>query len=96
MAEGKHIIINDMSLAEARSAPNPSGHIVRVEDDTEVCDTVQCCHCGCHFPYTSRTSKGRGYCLSCKALWCGAPACAHCHHHKKKLDEYEKGLRSSL
>ena len=93
------IIINDTSIENARKAPKPSGHVMVVGPggiENEVCDTVQCCHCGCHFPYTKGSGRVRGWCLSCNEMHCGAHKCCKCKPYMKKIEEYEKGNLETL
>mgnify|MGYP000849606095 CR=1 FL=1 len=46
------------------------GHTVEYE-------TVQCVHCGMHFPLMPGSGKIRGYCMRCAGPVC-SPACAEC------------------
>lgn len=60
--------------------------------------TVQCCHCGCHFPHPrfdstpeAKASRiGRGYCKRCDAYICGA-GCMTCVHVEQLLENIEAG-----
>lgn len=50
--------------------------------------TVQCCHCGCHFPV--KPTKGRGFCTNCMGPVCG-PKCDACVPTEQLLRNYEQG-----
>ena len=55
--------------------------------------TLQCCHCGGHFPAHER--KGRGWCHNCAAPICGA-GCLECVPEEVYLESLEKGIPTSL
>lgn len=87
MSEGKIILEPG---EEFQSVRNPSGHILI--DDTVVCDTRQCMHCGSHHICVKGSGKLRGYCLKCNGWLCGKPSCLkECIHIDKKIEMYEKG-----
>jgi len=52
--------------------------------------TVQCVHCGAHFPVVPGSGKVRGFCQNCNGPVCG-PACAACVPTDLLLENIEKG-----
>lgn len=58
--------------------------------------TVQCVHCGCHFPEPRfepdkrATRIGRGYCTRCGGFICGK-SCAKCVPVEQYLENVEAG-----
>lgn len=74
----------------------PSGLII-VDDPergvTEV-DTLQCCHCGGHFPVQPGSGKRRGFCIRCMGPLCGAEACGVCVPAEKRLEQIEQAAEA--
>jgi hypothetical protein len=52
--------------------------------------TLQCCHCGGHFPVQPGSGKIRGFCRRCMAPVCG-PGCAACVPTEQLLENIEHG-----
>lgn len=52
--------------------------------------TVQCVHCGCHYPVRPGSGKIRGFCMRCNGPICG-PGCAECVPTEQMLENIEKG-----
>lgn len=50
--------------------------------------TLQCVHCGSHFPVQPGSGKTRGFCLNCNGPVCG-PSCAECVPIEKWLELME-------
>lgn len=57
--------------------------------------TVQCVHCGGHFPVRPGSGTVRGFCMSCGGLVCG-PGCAACVPAEVYLESLEKGVPPEL
>ncbi len=62
-------------------------------DGTEVANTLQCCHCGAHFP----SVKGFGslgaepsFCRCCMDATCGRKECDVCTPFQKMMELMEK------
>jgi hypothetical protein len=56
----------------------------------EVVKTVQCVHCGGHFPFGPGYTKHRGWCYRCNGAICGAK-CLDCVPIEQWLENVEKG-----
>jgi len=52
--------------------------------------TLQCVHCGGHFPVQPGSGKIRGYCTRCRGPVCG-PKCAKCVPAEQLLENIEHG-----
>lgn len=52
--------------------------------------TLQCVHCGRHFPVRPGSGKIRGVCLRCNGPICG-PGCAACVPAEQQLENLEAG-----
>lgn len=61
-------------------------------DGQEVAQTLQCCHCNCHFLNVKLPGKERGWCMNCNGPVCTNPACDACVPFNQWLDNVEKGL----
>ena len=70
----------------------PNGWLIGTfEDGRQVeYETVQCVHCGLHFPIVPGSGKIRGYCMRCAGPVCG-PDCARCVPTERLLDCLEQG-----
>jgi hypothetical protein len=88
------LIIGGQTKFEAESVKRPSGHII--VDGNVLADTLQCKHCNAHFVVIRGSGKTRGWCTHCGGATCGSPECMECVDYRKKMDEYEKGLRENL
>lgn len=53
-------------------------HGVIFVNGKEVASTLQCPHCGAHFVSRKGSGHRRTFCLPCKAVTCGSPACDPC------------------
>lgn len=53
-----------------------------------VVKTVQCCHCGAHFPFGPGYTKDRGFCFKCNGPICGA-RCLECVPMEAQLEIME-------
>lgn len=51
--------------------------------------TLQCVHCGGHFPCQPGSGKIRGFCMNCNGPVCG-PGCAECVPVEQLLENYEQ------
>lgn len=54
--------------------------------------TLQCVHCGGHFPVQPGSGRIRGFCGRCKGPVCG-PGCAECVPVELQLDNLEQSRR---
>ena len=52
--------------------------------------TLQCVHCGGHFPVQPGSGKVRGFCMRCRGPVCG-PKCAECVPTEQLLENIEHG-----
>ena len=52
--------------------------------------TLQCCHCGGHFPYVPGSGRTMGWCMNCSGYVCG-PACSACVPFEQQLENLEAG-----
>lgn len=71
----------------------PAGHIFVADPgghELVAQDTLQCCHCGGHFPVQPGSGKIRGFCTSCMGPICG-PGCAKCVPAEQQLENIEAG-----
>lgn len=71
-------------------ARNYSGTILI--DGQEVAQTLQCCHCNCHFLNVKLPGKDRGWCMRCNAPVCPKKECDTCRPFEVWLLNVEKGL----
>lgn len=46
--------------------------------ETQVGETLSCCHCSTHWEVRKGSGKRRGYCAACGESTCGEPACDEC------------------
>ena len=53
--------------------------------------TLQCCHCGGHFPVQPGSGKTRGFCRNCMGPLCGKEACFVCVPQEQQLENIEHG-----
>lgn len=83
-----------MSGDKIITATRADGHISIVDvDGMREADTLQCCHCGCHWVVKRGSGKARGYCFKCNAPHCGAPGCWECYPVEKRLDDIEAAAK---
>jgi len=75
-------------MPEYKHVPDPHGAII--VDGHEVANTLQCCHCGCHFVSVKGSGTVRGFCLRCSAVTCGKPECDRCVPFEKQLEIIER------
>lgn len=70
----------------------PHGWLIGEFGDGRVVEyeTVQCVHCGMHFPLMPGSGKIRGYCMRCAGPVC-SPACAECVPTEVLLEHLEGG-----
>jgi hypothetical protein len=61
-------------------------------DGQEVCQTLQCVHCGGHFPNLKLPGKERGWCMNCHGPVCPNPVCDACVPFEQWLENVERGL----
>jgi hypothetical protein len=54
-------------------------------------DTVQCCHCGRHWPWVPGTGEKRGFCLKCNGITCGNSRCDKCVPAEQQIENMEAG-----
>jgi len=52
--------------------------------------TLQCVHCGRHFPLSPGSGRIRGFCQRCNGPICG-PGCAECVPQERQLENVEAG-----
>lgn len=80
------------------SERKPSGHIIMDIGNGPVvtADTVQCCHGGEHFISVKGSGITRGFCTNCMARTCGNPLHDECKDWRKKMEEFERGIRLTL
>lgn len=52
--------------------------------------TLQCVHCGGHFPHRPGSGITRGFCMNCNGPVCGK-SCAKCVPEEQLLENIEKG-----
>lgn len=64
--------------------------IVTPDQPTIEGETVQCRHCGSHFPISPGSGKIRGFCFNCNGPICG-PDCQECIPYEKRLDMEDSG-----
>lgn len=64
----------------------PEGQPIRGE-------TLQCCHCGCHWQLVKGSGKVRGFCMRCNGPTCG-PACSKECVPQEKMLEIMEGTRN--
>lgn len=58
-----------------------AGYEIITNDDGSIeyeGETMQCCHCSCHFRIQPSSGKVRGWCLKHNAVTCGNPSCDFC------------------
>lgn len=55
------------------------------------CDTLRCCHCGCHWEVVAGSGIERGFCTRCVGYTCGKPACMACVPVERRLENVEAG-----
>lgn len=71
------------------------GYFVTTSDETgRVLDeggTLQCPHCGGHFPVGRRTGKVRGWCHPCGRVTCGPDCSGKCVPQDVMLTNMERG-----
>ena len=53
-------------------------------------DSLQCCHCNCHYHVQPGSGKRRGFCLLCMDVTCGKEACLPCVPFERKLEAQER------
>ena len=53
-------------------------------------DTVMCCHCGKHHPWSAKRS-GFGWCFRCSSWICPGPTCVECVPIELQLENRHKG-----
>lgn len=76
------------------TAARPHGYF-RAEGwhgEVEELDTLQCCHCGSHFPVRPGSGKHRGFCMACSSTTCGRPQCDPCVHFMRRIEAAEAGM----
>jgi hypothetical protein len=76
-----------MAYKSARWARKPSGHIF--ENGREVADTIQCCHCNAHIPFTG--SSEVNICRNCMKPTCGKQKGDPCVPFERTLEIMEMG-----
>ena len=59
-------------------------------DGQQVASTLQCPHCGGHFISRRGSGHRRTFCMNCKAVTCGHPACDPCIPWEKKMEFIER------
>ncbi len=64
----------------------PKAHGYEFVDGVEVRATLQCPHCGTHFPSIKGSKIQRGWCSGCFEITCGKLACRECVPFQKKLE----------
>lgn len=64
-----------ISYPGARSAPSNAPGGVLLSENADIAQTVQCCHCGCHFLYIKGSGKFRSHCIECNRMTCGGYYC---------------------
>jgi len=62
-------------------------------DKVQEFGTVQCVHCGGHFPIKPGSGKIRGFCMRCNGPICG-PKCVKCVPEEAMLENMEAGRAS--
>jgi hypothetical protein len=74
---------------------NPAGYIIikDLQSDKVLleADTLQCVHCGGHFPVRPGSGKIRGFCTRCNGPVCG-PGCKECVPTEQYLENMEAGI----
>lgn len=80
-----------MLLIRSHTTRRPKGHIIIAGDVEAAFDTLQCGHCGCHYPVDPGSGIRRGFCTSCMRPTCGHPACDKCVPYEKQLDLLDGG-----
>jgi hypothetical protein len=77
--------------ADTKWERKPSGVILI--DNEEVASTICCPHCNSHFISRKGSGERRAFCINCKAVTCGRPACDACVPFEKKMERLEKRFR---
>ena len=64
-----------------------TAHAAFLVDGREVAHTLQCPHCGSHFVSRRGSGARRTFCLRCRAVTCGNPACDPCGGCREVSDQ---------
>lgn len=75
------------------TARKPHGYSVTTgPDKVQEADSLQCCHCGCHWQVVRGSGIKRGFCMKCMQVTCGSPRCNSCLPQEKWVEQVEKGI----
>ncbi|MDE2102184.1 MAG: hypothetical protein KGL39_33370 [Patescibacteria group bacterium] len=86
--------------AQPRSALRPHGHFEYTGPygETQIGDTVSCCHCRRHHEVRAGLEKNLGFCALCydgtpgSGVTCGRPECQQHIPYELRLDNCDRGL----
>lgn len=70
----------------------PHGFFLETKDSGKQIwqDSVQCCHCGKHHPWSPRRD-GFGWCMRCSDWICPGPKCIECIPIEQQLENKAAG-----
>lgn len=71
--------------SDAKHERHPHGLVF--VNGVEVASTLQCPHCGGHFVSRKGSGHRRHFCLNCKGVTCGSPACIPCTPFVRELQQ---------
>lgn len=77
-------------MAFEHTRRRPDGYVVTSgPNGRQEIDTVQCVHCGYVWEFIPGSGRGRGFCLKCNGMTCGAETCNVCIPLEARIEHLE-------